>query len=114
MTHGDLLQEVLHTTHLTLHKLVEETHELLFGTEFGKIGETLADFSDESEVPGGLFLWKFLGEVKEGRGEDGRAQEAQEDTCADQIVSHLRAFALFAGLAETCKHFLEFTENRIE
>lgn len=49
----------------------------------GEVGQVLHHFGDEGERAWRLLVWVLLGQVEQGRGHDGRTQEAQEKGATD-------------------------------
>lgn len=75
----------------------------------GEVGEVLGDLGDEGQGARGAVIGVLLEQAEQGRGHDGRAQEAQEQRGADQPLADVGAAAVAALLSPRGKNFFELS-----
>lgn len=75
----------------------------------GKVGEVLGDLGDEGQSARGAVVGVLLEQAEQGRGHDGRAQEAQEQGGADQPLADVGAASVAALLSPRGKNFFELS-----
>lgn len=73
----------------------------------GEVGEVLDDLGDECQCPGCAVIRILLHQIEERWRHDSRAQEAQEERCADETLTNVLLVATSnALLLPRCKHLL--------
>lgn len=75
----------------------------------GEVGEVLGDLGDEGQGARRAVVGVLLQEAEEGRGHDGRAQEAQEQGGADEPLADVRPAPVAALLSPRGKNFFELS-----
>lgn len=76
----------------------------------GKVGESLYGLGDQRDCACPPLVGELMGEVKEAGGEDGGAEEAQEDTGADELVAEgARPFVGLVAATDRLKQLLQLS-----
>lgn len=70
-----------------------------------EVGEGLDGLRDEGEVASTALLRQLLHEVEQTGRQDSRAEEAQEYTRTDEVVTHVLMLPFLTPLSQTREHF---------